>query len=35
MFSNLRADPRSLRARLLLGQILLLTAVCIGIGGAT
>ena len=35
MFSNLRARTRSLSARVLLGQLCLLLAVCVGIGAVT
>jgi len=35
MSSNLRSRTWSLRARLLIGQVLLLAAVCVGIAGAT
>jgi two-component system OmpR family sensor kinase len=35
MFSNLRASTWSLSARLLIGQVCLLAAVCVGIGAVT
>jgi two-component system OmpR family sensor kinase len=35
MFSSLRASTRSLSARLLIGQLCLLLAVCIGVGSVT
>ena len=35
MFSNLRAKTRSLSARLLIGQVCLLLAICIGVGSVT
>ncbi|MCV7343601.1 sensor histidine kinase [Mycolicibacterium rhodesiae] len=35
MFSNLRANTRSLSARLLIGQLCLLLVVCFGIGAVT
>ena len=35
MSSNLRASTWSLSARLLVGQVLLLAAVCVGIGAVT
>ena len=35
MSSNLRASTWSLRARLLIGQVLLLAAVCVGIAAIT
>jgi two-component system OmpR family sensor kinase len=35
MFSSLRASTRSLSARLLIGQVCLLLAVCIGVGSLT